>query len=66
MSQVDVAPSLNNLSPSMGPSRGPSVAPSPAPVPVPNNNILGLSPSTVLMIVVGLIAFAIIYNYEKK
>jgi hypothetical protein len=28
--------------------------------------ILGLSPSTLLMIVVGLVAFGIIYNYEKK
>lgn len=62
MSQVGSAPSFNNPSPSRGPSKGPS----PSPVPVKDRSILGLSPSTVLMIVVGLVAFGIIYNYEKK
>ena len=62
MSQIGIAPSFNNPSP----SRGPSQSPSPAPVPAKDTAILGLSSSTVLMIVVGLIAFAIIYNYEKK
>jgi hypothetical protein len=62
MSQVSFAPGINNPSPSINPSRGPS----PSPSPVKDNTILGLSPSTVLMIVVGLVAFGIIYNYEKK
>jgi hypothetical protein len=48
------APGFNN------PSSGPS------PSPEKNRSILGLSPSTILMIVVGLVAFGIIYNYENK
>lgn len=60
MSQVDSAPSLNNPSPSRGPS------PSPSPSPEKNNTILGLSPTIILLIVVGLVAFGVIYNNEKK
>jgi hypothetical protein len=58
-----------NPSPSVRPSRGPSRSPTSSPSLSPeseNSTILGLSPTTLLIIVVALIGIAMVYNYEKK